>query len=46
LTILLSQVQKRDYEGSVMPALGNKVQSENLVCQAIFVLEEFYRRPC
>ena len=44
LTIILSQVHKRDYQGSLIPSPGNKVQAENLICQAIFVLEEFYRQ--
>lgn len=43
LSILLFYVQGVGYSGSLMPGAGNIVQKDNLICQAVFELEEFYK---
>jgi len=44
LSILLFYVHDVGYFGSLMPGAGNEIQKDNLICQAVFELEEFYRK--
>jgi hypothetical protein len=43
LTILLYNINDIGFFGTLSTTIGNNVQHGNLICQAIFELEEFYR---
>ncbi|HZF64426.1 MAG TPA: hypothetical protein VEZ55_08080 [Chitinophagaceae bacterium] len=42
-SIILYHVHNIGFFGSLSCDIGNEVQHENLICQAVFELQEFYK---